>query len=266
MDRPLGVHLAVAPKRVFLSYAWESAKYRTWVKQLATRLRADGIDARLDAWHLAENGNIPEFMNKEIREADWVLVVCSPGYQSRVRATEDGARVSGDGWEMRLLNATVLVRNQNKVLGVLAKGRWDEAAPDLLLGQRYFDLSKRKTFEMQYKALREAITGTGEKPPPLGELPPGIAAERVPPAAGPIGLDWTSVMRRLLNDAPQIVAATVVTDIALAAFVRVSLPFTSLSVLQMCLLVSPVALVTGAVLARVGNSWLARRRPREVQS
>lgn len=254
------------PKRVFLSYAWESDKYRTWVKQLATRLRADGIDARLDAWHLPENGNIPEFMNSEIREADWVLVICSPAYQARVRQTEDGVRVSGGGWEMRLLNASVLVRNHNKVLAVLANGQWDEAAPDLLLGQRYFDLSKRKTFEAQYKALREAITGTGEKPPPLGELPPDITAVRVRPAAGPIGLDWGYAMRRLRDDAPTIVAMTVVIDAVLVTFVRESLPFTPLSVLQICVLVSPVALVIGVLLARAGNSWLARRRPREVQS
>jgi hypothetical protein len=258
----------VPARRVFLSYAWESEKYRSWVKQLATRLRADGIDARLDAWHLAENGNIPEFMNREVREADWVVVVCSPGYQERVRATEDGARVSGGGWEMRLLNASVLIRNQNKVLAVLAKGKWEEAAPDLLLGQRYFDLSKRKTFEAQYNALREAISGTGEKPPPLGELPLDVAEERLVPAAGPVGLDWGSAMRRLLDSAPQIIAMTVVSDLALAWFVRSSLPFSSsnLPFLQSCFLVSPVALVIGGVLARVGNSWRVRRRLREAKS
>jgi hypothetical protein len=251
---------------VFLSYAWESEKYRTWVKQLATRLRADGIDARLDAWHLAENGNIPEFMNSEIRLADWVLVICSPAYQARVQATEDGARVSGSGWEMRLLNAGVLVRNQNKILAVLASGKWEEAAPDLLIGQRYFDLSKRQTFEAQYTALREAITGAGEKAPALGALPPGIAAVSVPPAEGPVGFDWHRTRRRLQRDAPQILVATVVADIVLAAFVHSSLPSASLSFWQIAVLSGPVALVIGVLLARLGTVWLTRHRPREVRS
>ena len=66
---------------------------------VATRLREDGVEARLDDWHLPNNGNIAEFMNREVREADWVLVLCSPGYQHKVRATEDGERVSGVGWE-----------------------------------------------------------------------------------------------------------------------------------------------------------------------
>src|SRR6266852_8917256 len=39
--------------RVFISYAWEDDEYRALVKSLAVRLREDGIDARLDAWHLA---------------------------------------------------------------------------------------------------------------------------------------------------------------------------------------------------------------------
>lgn len=254
------------PKRVFLSYAWESQKYRTWVKQLATRLRADGIDARLDAWHLADNGDIAEFMNREIREADWVLVICSPGYQARVRATEDGVRVSGGGWEMRLLNASVFVRNQNKVLAVLAKGKWTDAAPDQLLGQRYFDLSKDTTFEEQYKALCDAITGSGEKAPALGELPADVAVDKVSPVAGPIGRDWGGVMWRLANEAPQIAAATLAVDLALIWFVHASLPFVALNRWETGLLVSPVALAIGVVLARVGTAWFARRRPREVHS
>jgi len=55
--------------RVFISYAWENDEYRALVKTLAARLRQDGIDARLDAWHL-EGLTIPEFMSRETRYAD----------------------------------------------------------------------------------------------------------------------------------------------------------------------------------------------------
>jgi hypothetical protein len=56
------------PVRVFISYAWEDVNYRRLVKKLATRLRNDGVDARLDAWHL-RGTTIPEFMNREVRLA-----------------------------------------------------------------------------------------------------------------------------------------------------------------------------------------------------
>ena len=85
------------PLRVFLSYAWESDDYRNQVKALATRLREDGIDARLDAWH-AEGLTIPEFMSREARHADRVLILCSPTYKAKVHAMEDGDKVTGVGW------------------------------------------------------------------------------------------------------------------------------------------------------------------------
>ncbi len=39
--------------------------YRDWVAQLASQLRDDGVDARLDRWHLQRGQSIPEFMNSE---------------------------------------------------------------------------------------------------------------------------------------------------------------------------------------------------------
>ena len=129
--------VSLSRKRVFLSYAWEDDDYRLWVKQLASRFREDGVDARLDEWHLSRNGNIAEFMNREVREAHWVLVLCSPGYQEKVRATEDGVIVAGVGWESRLLTSQLFVTAHNKVLAALARGDWQQAAPDALLGQLY---------------------------------------------------------------------------------------------------------------------------------
>jgi TIR domain len=41
-----------APK-TFISYSWDDDAHKEWVKQLATRLRADGVDVTLDRWHAA---------------------------------------------------------------------------------------------------------------------------------------------------------------------------------------------------------------------
>jgi len=124
-------------KRLFISYAWESEEYCLWVRRLAARFREDGVDARLDHWHLKGTDNIPEFMSREVRLADWVLVLCSPAYQSKVRAAEEGQPVSGVGWETRLLTGRMLGRSQNKTLAALARGSWAESSPDFLAGQLY---------------------------------------------------------------------------------------------------------------------------------
>jgi menaquinone-dependent protoporphyrinogen IX oxidase len=52
--------------RVFISYAWEDGEYRDWVARLASQLCEDGVNARLDRWHLQPGQTIPEFMNSEV--------------------------------------------------------------------------------------------------------------------------------------------------------------------------------------------------------
>jgi hypothetical protein len=173
--------LSDAPKKLFISYAWESGEYREWVRRLAARFCEDGVEARLDYWHLQPTDTIPEFMNREVRQADWVLVLCSPAYKSKVHATEEGQRSTGVGWEARLLTSRLFISSENKILAALAKGAWTEAAPDFLQGQIYSDLSDPRTFEANYKTLLQRITGTFEPPPPVRPLRPDLKAEPLAP-------------------------------------------------------------------------------------
>jgi TIR domain len=171
--------------RVFISYAWENDEYRALVKRLAARLIQDGIDARLDAWHL-QGLTIPEFMSREVRHADKVLVVCSPQYRQKVHAMEDGERITGTGWESMLVTSSIWanVSNRNKITPVLLRGTWQEAAPDTLIGLPYFDLSNMATFEANYRELLRRLTGQEEKAPMKGAVPE-IAPEPVQPLRGP---------------------------------------------------------------------------------
>src|ERR1700730_5526611 len=88
LDR-IKVPMALKSKRVFISYAWENDAYRERVKCLAARLREDGVNARLDAWHL-DGQTIPEFMASEVRNAEDILILCSPQYRAKVHEMEGG--------------------------------------------------------------------------------------------------------------------------------------------------------------------------------
>ena len=171
--------------RVFISYAWENDEYRTLVKRLAKRLRDDGIDVQLDAWHL-EGLTIPEFMSREVRHADKILVVCSPQYRQKVHAMEDGERITGTGWESMLVTSSIWANlsDRKKITPVLLRGTWREAAPDALIGLPYFDLSNMATFEANYRELLRSLTGQNEPVPLLGRVPE-IAPEPVQPLRGP---------------------------------------------------------------------------------
>src|SRR5690242_12248374 len=87
---------------VFVSYVWESAELRSWVKSLATDLRADGVNIILDVWENAPGDQLPVFMEKAIRESDFVLIICTPAYKAR-----SNARTGGVGYEGDILSAHV---------------------------------------------------------------------------------------------------------------------------------------------------------------
>jgi TIR domain len=168
--------------RVFISYAWEDDDYRNRVKALAARLRDDGIDARLDAWHL-EGLTIPEFMNREVRLADKILIVCSPAYRRKIAAMEDGEHITGSGWESMLVTSSIWANDQqrSRINAALLCGAWKEAAPGFLIGWPYFDLSDEAKFEANYRELLRSLTGQREQAPPLGHVP-----EIVPKAVQPL--------------------------------------------------------------------------------
>ena len=77
-----------------ISYSWDSDDHKAWVKSLAERLRADGIDVILDRWAMAPGAQLPTFMERAISDSNFVLVICTPGFKER----SDGRR-GGVGYE-----------------------------------------------------------------------------------------------------------------------------------------------------------------------
>ena len=192
----------VHPPRVFISYSWDSDEHKQWVEQLATQLRLDGVDARLDAWHLGDRA-ITSFMTSEVRRADFVLSICTPRYREKVHATEDGEGRTGSGWEAQIASSIQLTSNRNHIVPVLASGQWADAAPDLISGLQYFDLSRPETSEGEYRQLLQKLLGRNVKAPPLG-MPPEPRDERLRPLFGgptrespqePSGVDHVELAR-----------------------------------------------------------------------
>ena len=161
-----------APK-VFVSYSWDDDRHRDWVRDLASRLRSDGVDAGLDRWKLAPGDQQPEFMERAVRENDFVLIVCTPRYKERA----DG-RVGGVGYEGDIMTAEVLSeRRQRKFIPVLRAGDWSTALPSWLLGKLSIDLRGDPYPEERYRALLDALLGRSPQAPPLGR-PPQEAPDR----------------------------------------------------------------------------------------
>lgn len=149
--------------KAFISYSWESEDHKQWVRELATRLRGDGIETTLDQWHLVPGDQVPEFMEREVRESDYVLIVCTTKYKDRSDKREGGVGYEGD-----IMTAEVLTtRNERKFIPLLCGHEWEECAPSWLLGKYYLDFSSTPYLESSYEDLLTTILGTRPKAPPI---------------------------------------------------------------------------------------------------
>jgi hypothetical protein len=68
---------------VFITYAHESETHEEAMRDLWLLLRRNGIDARLDRTAAEWRQDWPLWMIEQVREAELVLVVASPGYKKR---------------------------------------------------------------------------------------------------------------------------------------------------------------------------------------
>jgi hypothetical protein len=125
-------------------------------------------------------------MNSEVRNADKVLVLCSPTFRTKVHETEDGKHQTGVGWEAGLLTGRIFsgMESRAKVVPVLTKGEWLEAAPDFLLGSAWEDLRNPSTFEDDYKRLLFRIVSGAKKRPPVSSQRPVFDDAPVPALRG----------------------------------------------------------------------------------
>jgi TIR domain len=86
------------PPRAFASYSWDSKEHKEWVKDLATRLRSDGVDVTLDQWKVVPGEQLPKFMETAIRENSYVLIICTPNYKKKSDERKGGVGYLGSPW------------------------------------------------------------------------------------------------------------------------------------------------------------------------
>jgi hypothetical protein len=155
--------------RVFVSYSWDNDLHKKWVIKLATHLRQDGVDVRLDYWDAQPGDLLPEFMEQQVRDADNVVIVCTPNYKRRSEA-----RKGGVGYEGSIITSEIFAhQNHRKFIPVLASGSWRQSAVSWLIGKSYLDLGNPDNYATGYKELLTTLLGARPKAPLLGPIPPG---------------------------------------------------------------------------------------------
>lgn len=195
---------AVSP-RVFISYAHDNPEHEVRVRRLWIFLRGQGIDARMDLPAAEQPKDWPIWMGREIRAANFVLVIASPAY--RRRAEGDAAPGEGRGvqWEAFLIHEE-LYRNRaagmRKFLPVILPGCSADDIPSWFgpTSTTHYAVSNY-TVTGAEKLLRLLTNQPYETVPPLGRLPvlPPRAAHPPAGTAEPMDLDVLARVRRLAD-------------------------------------------------------------------
>lgn len=158
---------SVSP-RVFISYTRTSDEHAAWVESLATMLRANGIDARLDKWHLRTGMDLPQFMCNEIALADRVLIVSNDQYAERA----DG-RLGGVGWEIMLISGDLLTRSaeDSKYLVIARTRDLRHGVPMFLKAKLVIHWPDSASDEQCRELLLRELYNQMPSAPPLGPPP-----------------------------------------------------------------------------------------------
>lgn len=150
---------------IFISYAWEDRDHAGWVEALAIRLRTqDGVDVKLDRWEAQPGDQLTRFMEAGVRDSRFVILVCTPAYKAKF-----DARLGGVGYEATAIAGEIHTGlAKRKVIPVHRRGSWTEAAPSIVLGDYYVDLTGSPYRDAEYRKLVDMLHGRREPPPPLG--------------------------------------------------------------------------------------------------
>lgn len=155
----------VHPK-VFISYSHGTEDYQNQVLEFSNRLRSEGIDAEIDQYEEAPSEGWPRWMEKQIKWADYVIVLASKSYYDRFY---DESAAKGLHWEVNIIYNELYAENTQtqKLIPAFFESGEEKYIPEPLRGFTYYNITE------EYTKLYNRLRGISSiKKPPLGRLKP----------------------------------------------------------------------------------------------
>jgi TIR domain len=177
---------------VFISYSHDDPEHKRWVLDLATHLRKNGVEVLFDAWDLRPGDDVPKFMERGVREADRVLMICTEAYSSKAN---DG--VGGVGYEAMIVTGE-LVRDLGtaKFIPLVRQRTSKPQVPTSVSTRLYINLSDWPPDQSEVEKLLQEVHNIRPAKPPLGvyrpAAVPGAAAPSTPAPSVPASVNDTA--------------------------------------------------------------------------
>jgi len=178
------------PTRVFISYSHDSREHEDRVLALADHLRQDGVDAIVDQYVPAPPEGWPMWMDRELQNADFILLVCTETYLRRVEGREQPGKGRGVLWEAKVIY-TLAYETETAIqrfVPIVFEDFDVSKIPTPLRALTHYQLSAADGYEGLYRHItnqpRHRIPELG-KPKALSSMPPQSYAASLEARARP---------------------------------------------------------------------------------
>ncbi|MBV9833144.1 MAG: toll/interleukin-1 receptor domain-containing protein, partial [Alphaproteobacteria bacterium] len=169
----------VAAPICFISYARETDEHHKWVEGLASDLDSKGVDVRFDEWDVGPGDSVIQFMEKSLREANFVLMICTPLF-----AEKANEGIGGVGYEKGIVASGILLKlsKNKKFIPVLRAGSIEQSVPYYLQERLVVDFREDAKRAESFAILLRCIQGISRRPRPR---PPRDSDDPQPTTATP---------------------------------------------------------------------------------
>jgi len=163
--------------RVFISYTHETEEHIKRVLELANKLRESGIDTILDQYEDCPPEGWPHWMDRNIKNSDFVLMICTETYYLRVMGEESAGKGLGVKWEGRLIYQHYYDNGgkSNKFIPIIFDEMDEAHIPTPFKGNTHYNLGEEGKYDKLYWFLRGI---KNIEKPRLGKLKPLPEKER----------------------------------------------------------------------------------------
>lgn len=159
---------------VFISYSHDSPEHADKILTFSNRLRSEGIDTVLDQYEESPPEGWPMWMDRQIKAADFVLMICTEIYYKRVMGEEESGIGLGVKWEGNLIYQPIYNADtkNTKFIPVLVDGSKTDCIPTPMQGATHYKVETSQGYEELYRRLTHQPKTIKQKLGKLKRLPP----------------------------------------------------------------------------------------------
>ncbi|WP_251861427.1 toll/interleukin-1 receptor domain-containing protein [Clostridium sp. Marseille-Q2269] len=159
----------VIPKvKVFISYAHDTEQFADKVLEFSNTLRSYNIDANIDQYEESPPEGWPRWMDNQIENSDYVLIVCTQLYYDKVMNFKSGGG-KGVNWELNIIYQYLYETccNNTKFIPIIFNDYSTTKILKPLQSSTYYYVDRGKDFKKLCNRLK-GIKNTIK--PPLGKV------------------------------------------------------------------------------------------------